>query len=473
MATIGLRPIQLVLSQRIGLVATLLFVVSISGCMTAVASDKALPNVVFILADDLGWADLGCYGHPAARTPHLDQLARDGTRFQQAYSTGVTCCPARTGLMTGRLPASFRVYPANGGFGERPTITALLHAQGYATGHFGKWHIGPEESSGTYGIERIGTDEPTGGKKKDQRGRDAHIFDEAIRFIEQHRSKPFYVNVWGHVSHHPISPPDSYVARFNDVRADDDKYGPSMREKLANCRARGGDIHQHLRCYLADVYSLDEDVGRLLQRIDDLGLREQTIVVFSSDQGPAPLDAESKTRKPGKDERDELRLNALGNTGPLRGGKHGMYEGGVRVPWIVRWPGNVPSGRLDETSVISGADWLPTLCGIANIKIDPADFDGEDASAAWFGQPFKRHRPLLWKTSNPRSEVAIRSDHWKMHRPYGRRGELELFDLNKDPGEQIDLSRQYPEIVSQLSRTIDQWNATLPTVYEKLEDPKP
>src|SRR5438270_6748125 len=120
------------------------------GSSQAAAADER-PNIVFILADDLGYADLKCYGHPYARTPNLDRLASEGTRFTQFYMTGVTCCPSRTGLMTGKFPATFREYPAGAGFGERVTITELLKREGYATGHFGKWHIGSKETPGTYG----------------------------------------------------------------------------------------------------------------------------------------------------------------------------------------------------------------------------------------------------------------------------------------------------------------------------------
>ncbi len=170
---------------------------------TSCAISAERPNIVFLLADDLGGGDLKCYGHPYARTPHIDQLARQGTRFTQFYATGCTCCPARTGLMTSKFPATYGTYPANGGFGDRITVTQLLKRNGYVTGHFGKWHIGPDTSPGTYGIDSIGaTSEDKDRKRKnaDERGRDAHIYDEAIEFIEQHKDKPFYVNVWGHRS---------------------------------------------------------------------------------------------------------------------------------------------------------------------------------------------------------------------------------------------------------------------------------
>ncbi len=281
------------------------------------------PNIIFILSDDTGFADLGCYGHPYAKTPNLDKLAAEGTRFRLFYATGVTCCPARTGLMTSKWPASYAAYPANGGFKEQTTITELLKKNGYATGHFGKWHIGPNQKAGTYGIDVTSADNELGGKKKQSLvGRDAPIFDEAIKFMEQQKNNPFYINIWGHISHHPISPPASYIEKFKFVTIDELKFAAPMREKFAACKSNGGDVNEHMRRYLADINSMDEDIGRLLNRLDKLGLRDNTIIVFSSDHGPAPLHT-STEKNP-----DVRRLDAMGYAGEFRGGKHGMYEGG-------------------------------------------------------------------------------------------------------------------------------------------------
>ena len=159
----------------------------------AAAAEAKKPNIVFILADDLGYADLKCYGHPYARTPNLDKLASEGTRFTQFYMTGVTCCPSRTGLMTGKFPATFREYPAGCGFGKRITVTELLKKQGYTTGHFGKWHIGPTQNAGDLRHrfdQRHRQRRAIGRKRQDDRGRDAHIYDDAIKFIEKQQERP-------------------------------------------------------------------------------------------------------------------------------------------------------------------------------------------------------------------------------------------------------------------------------------------
>jgi N-acetylgalactosamine-6-sulfatase len=311
-------------------VALRLFVLSaawvIGSAAGADAADAAgaerPPNIVFLLADDLGGGDLHCCAHPYARTPNIDSLARDGTRFTQFYATGCTCCPTRTGLMTSKLPATFATYPANGGFAKCVTITELLKKKGYATGHFGKWHIGPVQKPGTYGIDTIGAGEEPGGKKKkgDERGRDAHIYDAAIRFIEQHKDGPFYVNVWGHVPHNPVNPVDALVKRWTGLKVKDEDFPRQMKAKFDEVRKAGGDVDDAMRRYLADVESLDDGVGRLLKRLDELGLRGNTIVVFSSDQG-------ADMTKAGN---GGLRFNQMGFNGPHRGGKHTHWEGGVR-----------------------------------------------------------------------------------------------------------------------------------------------
>ncbi len=430
------------------------------------AAGPKQPNIVFLLADDLGGGDLHCYGHPYSRTPNIDTHARDGTRFTQFYATGATCCPARTGLMTSKFPATYPTYPANGGFADRVTITELLKNHGYATGHFGKWHIGPDETPGTYGIDSIGLGtEEDGGRKKtitDDRGRDAHIYDDAIQFIEKHKNGAFYVNVWGHISHNPVNPVDALVKRWSELKVNESDFPPQMLAKFNAVRDAGGDLDDAMSRYLADVESLDDSVGRLLKRLDELGLRDNTIVVFNSDQG-------ADMTKAGL---GGLRFNQMGFNGPVRGGKHTHWEGGVRVPWIVRWPGRVPAGRTDEQSVLSGVDWLPTLCAITGVLINASDFDGEDTSASWFGKgTHVRTKPLLWKTSSPGSESLIRDGQWKLRHPTRKNdGVLELYDITADPAESNNLAEKHPEIVNALSAKVETWVNTLPKEYLKTKD---
>ncbi len=457
------KPTRLILNTMKKHLATLMACLLL--CAHAFAGDSARPNIVLLLADDLGRGDLHCYGHPYARTPNIDSLAHEGTRFMQYHATGCTCCPARTGLMTSKWPASYPTCPANGGFASHVTITELLKKQGYATGHFGKWHIGPVEKPGTYGIDEIGIgNEQVGMKEKaaDERGRDAHIYDQAIRFIEQHKGGPFYVNVWGHIPHHPVNPNETLVKRWAGLKVKESDFPPQMLAKFAAVRKAGGDVDDAMRRYLADIESLDDAVGRILKRLDELGLRDNTIVVFNSDQGADMAQAGN----------GGLRFNQMGCNGPQRGGKHTNWEGGLDVPWIIRWPGHVPAGRTDEQSVISGADWLPTLCALTGVKINAANFDGEDASVAWLGKaPHIRAKPLFWKTSSTGSESFVRDGQWKLCHPSRKNGgDIELYDIVADPTEARNIASHHPQIVKQLSAKVEAWAATLPKGYIKSND---
>jgi len=416
------------------------------------------PNIVFMFADDLGYGDLACYGHPYARTPVLDRLASEGTRFTQFYVSGVTCCPSRTGFMTGLHTARFPKYPASHGFGDRVTVTELLQKHGYRTGHFGKWHIGIE-TDGVYGIDQYATGD---GDKTDPRGRDAGIYDAAIRFIKTNADRPFYINIWGHITHYAVNAPDNMVEKFSDVQVDRTDFSDTMQKKFDECEQIGGELDSSMREYLGEVYSLDANVGRVLQTLDELGLRENTIVVFSSDHGPAPVLLGAKK------ESKEFSANMLGYAGQLRGGKHEQYEGGVRVPFIIRWPGHVEAGRVDTKSVTSGLDWLPTLCAITGIEDFPGELDGEDVSQAWFGADRIRTSPLFWRVSSPGGSPSMRLGKWKFHDGNKRGKQPQLYDLMADPSESKNVAQQHPAVVKRLKTEVDAWVSDLPTEYKKL-----
>ena len=437
--------------------ACVLSLVVASACDAA--ADRP-PNVVFLFADDLGWGDLGCYGHPYARTPAIDQLAKEGTRFTQFYVTGVTCNPSRTGLMTGLFPARFPKYAAEFGFGDRVTITELLKKRGYRTGHFGKWHMGPDDKPGTYGIDVIQT---IGKSRGQDAGRDDDLYSAAIEFIRQNKDRPFYVNIWGHATHFPVDTPAQFVAEFKDVTVERKDFSPAMQHKFDECIKIGGDLDESMRQYLGDVYQLDLNVGRVLKAIDDLGLRDNTIIIFSSDHGPAPVVLNNKGAR-------KFSNNMLGYAGEFRGGKHEQYEGGTRVPFIIRWPGHVKAGRVDSESVCSFIDWMPTLCSIAGIKDLPEQLDGDDISKVWLGESRDRLKPLFWKASSTGSAPAVRDGKWKLH--MGRRGDQpELYDLSVDPSEARNVADRHPEVVARLTRMLKAWVAELPADYEKSKTP--
>jgi len=426
----------------------------------AQAAGDRPPNIVFMFADDLGYGDLGCYGHPYAKTPVLDQLAKEGTRFTQFYVTGVTCNPSRTGLMTGLFPARFPKYAADFGFGDRTTITELLKKRGYRTGHFGKWHIGPNDGDGTYGIDTVRTI----GKSRDRStGRDDDLYSAAIDFIRDNKDKPFYVNVWGHATHFPVNTPAELAGQFKDITVNRKDFSPTMQHKFEECLKIGGDLDESMRQYLGDVYQIDLNVGRILKALDELGLKDNTIVVFSSDHGPAPVILGKKGAR-------EFSQNMLGYAGQFRGGKHEQYEGGTRVPFIIRWPDKVKAGRVDTANICSFIDWLPTLCAIAGIDELPSDLDGEDITDAWLGADRQRTKPLFWKVSSTGSAPAIRDGKWKLHLNRKRDKEVELYDLSIDPGESKNVAAENPEVVARLRKQLRAWVAELPTHYEKTKD---
>ncbi|MFN3159183.1 MAG: sulfatase [Rubinisphaera brasiliensis] len=440
------------------LLATL--VLFLVGLHSYARAEVPKPNVVFMFADDLGYGDLGCYGHPYAKTPALDRLAAEGTRFTQHYVTGVTCNPSRTGVMTGLFPARFAQYAADYGFGDRVTITELLKRQGYKPGHFGKWHIGPEDADGTYGIDVVQT---IGKSRNSATGRDTDLYSAAIDFIRENKDGPFYVNVWGHATHFPVNTSPELVNVFSDVSVDRADFPPTMQHKFDESLQISEQLDESMRQYLGDVYQIDRNVGRLLTVIDELELRENTIVVFSSDHGPAPVALGKKGVR-------KYSQNMLGSPGPFRGGKHSQYEGGTRVPFIIRWPGKTPPGRVNSTSVCSFVDWLPTLAAIAGVNDLPEQLDGEDISDIWLGVERQRERPLFWKTSSTGSTPAIRDGKWKLHLPSRKRGEPELYDLSVDSSETDNVAADYPEAVKELSAKISTWVATLPAEYTKTKD---
>ena len=425
----------------------------------ASAQDQTKPNVILLFADDLGYGDLACYGHPYAKTPNLDKLASQGTRFLHFNVTGVTCNPSRTGILTSRHPNSFPRKTAACGFNQaeygdakdRVTIMQLLRDQaGYRTGHFGKWHIGPDDSPGTYGIDEIIV---SGGGQKAPRGRDQQIYSDAIEFIEKHcamhKGAPFYVNVMGRVTHSPVNPRPDLVARagFSNLVVDTKDFdGQQIRQSFrAVTSANAGDqsIHTSMANYLTEVYHLDEFVGELMDKLDELGIADNTIVAFASDQGAAVV--HDDVNKPEK-------TNLLGYSGGLRGQKHDQHEGGVRSPCIMRWPGVIPAGKVNTESIISALDWLPTLCRIANVPIDPSDFHGEDVLDIWKGSDRSRRQPQFWNSS-------MKLGNWRLYFARAKGTPAELYDLSADRSETRNLVNEpeHQELIEEMVKLWEDW----------------
>ncbi len=412
------------------------------------------PNFVFVFADDWGWGDLGCYGHPVLKTPNLDRLARQGTLFTQFYVASGVCSPSRTAIMTGHFPARHRIHghlasPQNNQQRAMPnfldpkvpTVTGLLQRAGYTTGHFGKWHLG--SGPGAAGLDDYGIDDHKAVNSTDEYpsfgGPDFRpksteiIIDETIRFIEENRNEPFYVQAWLLDTH-------AYLQ-------------PTEQQQKAYPRHSGA-----LKIYYSVVTDADRHIGRLMKRLDELGLAKNTVLVFSSDNGPEDIHIGNASH------------SGVGSPGPFRGRKRSLYEGGVRMPFIVRWPSQTPSGRVDDTSVLGGVDWLPTICSMAGVELrDGLKLDGQDMSAALRGTPTQRAKPLMWEwrfrvhgyVHHQSPMLAIRQGKWKLLMNPDR-SRVELYDIPADPRELNNLADRRTEIVQQMAADVLQWQKTLP-----------
>jgi N-acetylgalactosamine-6-sulfatase len=420
------------------------------------------PNFVFIFADDLGWGDLGCYGNRQIKTPYLDDLAKKGTLFTQFYVNGSVCSPSRTSIMTSHFPARHGVH---GHFATHKqnkarampnwldpkvlTVTKLLKDAGYTTGHFGKWHLGSGTGAptpGDYGIDEHSTRTSSGPQIEGTndpyfRARSTtKIVDKTIQFIENNHDKPFYVNVWTLVPHATLHPTDEQMKPYQ-------RYAP-----------RGVPYKGAKQIYYASVTDLDQQIGRLVKKIDELGLAGNTVIAFSSDNGPEDFDIGNAVH------------SGIGDTGPFRGRKRSLYEGGIRMPFIVRWSGHVPAGKVDDTSIVAGVDWLPTVCNLAGVKL-PGDLkpDGEDMSAALLGKSKQRTRALMWEwrfrvagdMAHKCPMLAIRNGKWKLLMNPDR-SRIELYDIPKDPTELDNVADQHPDIVKKFSERLLKWQKTLP-----------
>ena len=427
------------------------------------ATDRP-PNVLFILCDDLGWGDLHCYGHPQIKTPNLDRLARQGMLFTQFYVNSAVCSPSRTAFMTGQYPARHRIHGHLAGHALNasrgmpdwldpavPTLTHLLQQAGYATAHFGKWHLGSGPGApdpGAYGIDdhrtlvSNATDFAEAQKDEYFWAKSTGLFaDEALRFIEANKGRPWYVNLWTLVPHATLHPTDDDMKPYQ-------RLAPG-----ANLPYKGA-----LQIYYGTITALDRDLGRLLERLEALGQAENTLVLFSSDNGPEDIHIRNATH------------SGVGTPGPFRGRKRSLYEGGVRMPFIVRWPGHVPAGRIETEAVLTAVDVLPTLCALAGVPV-PAqhNLDGEDVSDILLGKSRSRTRPIFWQwrfrvfgyTIHQSPMLAVRDGKWKLLMNPDR-SRMELYDIPADPSEVDNRASEHPEVVDRLAKQLMAWQDTLP-----------
>lgn len=448
------------------------------------------PNVIFILTDDQGWNDAHFAGHPYVKTPNLDKFAGQSTWFRQFYVAATVCSPSRCAFMTGHYPARHLIHGHFSGDAENaarsmpnwldPDVTTLpdlLKTAGYATAHFGKWHLGGNKQSpppAEYGIDvarvvnangpALGTDGSKLGTDKGIPETDdpyfrahstAMIVDETIKFIREHKDQPFYANVWTLLPHAPLKPTPEQLKEYETLapKANDPAFGPWMQKYLANAK----DLKSQMQVFCASLTDLDTQLGRLFAALDEMKLADNTLIFYSSDNGA-------------EDYRIGNASNAgVGNTGPLRARKRSMYEGGIRTFGLLRWPGHVAAGKADETSVTGGVDFLPTICKVAGVNVpESLKPDGEDVSDIWLGKPRPRTHPLHWEwlfrvqgDEYTPPMLAVRDGDWKLFVNHDG-GHAQLFNIPKDISEEHDVAAEHADVVQSLKDKALAWVKTLP-----------
>ncbi|RMF45014.1 MAG: N-acetylgalactosamine-6-sulfatase [Planctomycetota bacterium] len=444
------------------------------------------PNVVLIIADDLGYRELGCYGQKKIRTPNIDELAQQGMRFTQHYSGNAVCAPSRCVLMTGKHPghAFVRDNRSTPPEGQWPipdsefTMAEAFRQAGYVTGAFGKWGLGGPTSSGrplNQGFDRFfgyncqahahsyypsylwdneqhielknnppvpgHASLPAGADPADPRSYDVfkgqdyapdRIHAAALEFIRSNKDRPFFLYYPSIIPHVALHVPDEDLQPYLKLGWNDPPF----------TRAKGFGYTPHYTpraAYAAMISRLDRYVGNVLRTLDELGLAENTIVVFSSDNGTTHLE-------------QEVDYEFFNSVGELRGLKGSLYEGGIRVPAIVRWPGRIEPGTQSDR--VSGfEDWMPTLLELAGASDEiPTEIDGISMARTLMGEP-QPERPYLYREfPGYGGQQSIRVGKWKAVRQNMRRGNLrtELYNLAADPGELHDVSDRHPDLVQRL-----------------------
>lgn len=456
---------------------------SLFGACARVAAQAPVPrpNILLILADDLGWRDVGFNGSDFYETPNIDRMAREGTVFRHAYAAAGNCAPSRACLLSGNYTPRHEVYavgstdrgpkqnqrlipiPNRSGLApENVTVADALKQAGYATGIFGKWHLGGPEGAppGRQGFDTVfDSRQPDPNRRRDEPEDPKGIVSltrKTIEFIENSKrdGKPFFAYLAHHAIHTALESRPASLARFQ-------------------AKARGAQHGAPL--YAACLYDLDAGVGRLVDKLDELGLSKNTLVVFTSDNGGTQQSSQE----------------------PLRGNKGGYYEGGIREPYVARWPGVIPAGRIDDTPIIH-TDLFPTFLAAAKAETPPGKtLDGVSLLPLFRGEAPLSPRPLFWHfpgyLDNPviraresdrklgfrsRPTTVIRDGNWKLHLFHeewalegGRAGipknqAVELYDLSQDPGERHDLASERPEerdrLLAELLSWVDRIGAKIP-----------
>jgi arylsulfatase A-like enzyme len=437
----------------------------------AAAAEPVQPNVIVVLADDLGWGDLSCYGGTIAKTPHLDRMAKEGVRFTQAYVASPICSPSRCGIITGQFPARWKITSylqtragnkacemADFLDPKAPSLPRALKEYGYATAHVGKWHLGggrdvvnPPKFT-EYGYDRgLGTYESPEphpdvtaknwiwslDDKVKRWDRTKWMVDQTLDFLKANADKPCFVNLWLDDTHTPWVP-------STDDQTTNKKGGAAGK----------GDTKERLAKVLGEM---DKQIGRMLDALRESKSARTTLVIFLGDNGPLPTFMQSRTAG-------------------LRGSKLSLYEGGIRVPLIAWGPGLVKGAVANTDTAFSTLDLFPSLCKFCDAPLPKGyESDGEDLSAALLGSAVaKRTKPLFWEYgrndtsfaypkdgANRSPNLAVRDGDWKLL-INSSGGKAELYDVAADPKETKDVSATNPEVTKRLTDAALKWRKSLP-----------
>jgi arylsulfatase A len=437
------RPNHLTSTMR-----SLFLLLALSTCLHA-----ATPNFILFLADDLGYGDIGCFGHPLIQSPNLDAFAKQGVRLTQCYSGSAVCSPSRSALLTGRTPHRNGVYTWIAEGSEvhlrrsEITLPRLLKEKGYTTCHSGKWHLNglfndPQQPQpGDHGYDwwlatqnnaAPSHENPINFARNGQavgpmKGYSAPlVVTEAITWLKEKRdaTKPFFLAVWTHEPHYPIKSAPEFRAKY-----------PTLTDEVQ-------------REHHANVTQMDHAFGMLMEALEQQQLSADTMVFFTSDNGP---------------EGDGLHSPGRGSSGGLRGRKRDLHEGGIRVPGIVRWPGHLPAGSTCEAPII-GSDFMPTCLTLADATAPKGRvLDGVDVMPALIGKKrsIERAQPLFWRLHMaPNAKIAMRLGDWKILADEELK-QFELYDLQKDPQETTDLQSSQPERFAELKTQLIAHNETI------------
>lgn len=457
------------------------------GCTQQTKDTK--PNVVVILIDDMGYGDLSCYGDTVVKTPNIDALAQRGVRFTNFYVNSPICSPSRVALNTGTYPMRHKIHSYIASSKQNrdramadyldpqvQTLARTLHQNNYKTGHFGKWHMGGGRDLGNvpfpteYGFDKsLVSFEGIGDRilfpgddlceQSSKLGKGKIIWapkhkstsiyvDSALTFISKCGNVPFYINLCPNDVHDPHLPDSVNVEKWKKITDN------PWEQK-----------------FYAILEEMDNQIGRFISGLDKMGKLENTIILFTSDNGPTDWPHYYKQESYPADYKGKL--YPPGFTGSFFGRKWSLYEGGVREPFFVYWKGHFPEGKVDNKTVVSSIDIFPSVCSLLGISA-PENLDGSDKSSAFLGTPIDQVPPIMWEySSNPGGSIkpgnkkfispnlAIRDGNWKLLINVDSTN-TQLYNLLNDPGETTNLAEQNEAVVKKLSKKVIDWRKTMP-----------